>query len=594
MTGAGASIRALWRVVKPELLRHKGAVAASFASLFGALLVDLLNPWPLKIVIDYVLIGKPVPAHLHFLEQWIPHGLQASTALGALAASIAVLAVLGGVFAYAQGFMAARIGHSVVYAVRHALFERLSRLTMSYHTGTQVGELQTRVASDTNTIRDAFADWTMKALGELLLLTGILVVMALMNWQLAAVVAATLPVLFFVLRRLSLQIRQSARAQRRQDGRVATRLTETLRSMALVQSFGREEHELARFDAESARARDTGIHNARVSSAVSKTVGVTSAVAGALTVLLGGRLALRGELTPGDLLIFVSYVAALFKPIRDLGKLWAKFSRARVSAERIGELLLLQPEITDAPGAIQAAGLHGAICFDQARFGYASGSPILNRASFNIEPGEHVAIIGPSGAGKSTMLRLLVRLYELQGGAIRIDGVPIQRYTRESLRREIGVVLQDAVFVGSSIRENIAYGKLGAGAAEIERAARLAGVHDFVSSLALGYESVVGEGGCTLSGGQRQRLCLARTLIRDPSILILDEPTSAVDPDSARFIEQAIAEHRRGRTTLVIGHQFSSLERFDRVIELADGITRDLTGQFDAGPTSRLLARLAQ
>jgi ABC-type multidrug transport system fused ATPase/permease subunit len=319
------------------------------------------------------------------------------------------------------------------------------------------------------------------------------------------------------------------------------------------------------------------VRNARAAALVSRTVGLIAALATATTVIVGGTLASRGALTPGDLLVFLSYVAALFKPVRDLGKLWSKFARARVSAERLGEFLQLEPDIRDLPGAVDAGHLAGELIFDRVTFSYGEGAAVLDEANLRIRAGEHVAVIGPSGAGKSTLLRLTLRLYETLAGRIVIDGRDIRAYTLESLRREVGVVLQDAVFVHASIATNIRYGNLDATDAEIEHAARLAGAHQFIMTLPQGYETIVGERGALLSGGQRQRVCLARTLIRDPAILILDEPTSAVDPASATLIERDLARCRRGRTTIVIGHQFSDLERFDRVLEVSGGRVTEVT-----------------
>ena len=569
----------LWAAVAATLRGYRLRMVVAAACLLGAIAADLLAPWPLKIVVDQLLLDKPAPRWLAAAAPVLDH--QPVVALALLSLVIVGLASMAAALTYLQTYLTARIGHDVVHGVRHAVFERLSRLSPAFYSSNHSAELLTRVGSDTALIRDVFTDWAVKALSDTILIVGILAVMLVMDWRLALCVMFTLPLLYMVLRRIGSEIRASARAQRKQDAALAVRLSESLGSMTLVQAFGREAHEIARFDAQSLRSRDAGVSNARASAAMSKSVTFMAAVATAGTVLAGGVLALRGTLTPGDLLIFLAYVAALFKPVRDLGKLWAKLSRARVGAERLEEVLRQEPGAVDEPDAVVASGLRGAIEFDAVSFAYPTGSGtgpnILADARLSIAAGEHVAVVGQSGAGKSTLLQLLLRLYEPTSGSIRIDGRALPGWTLHSLRQEIGVVMQEAVFVGSTIRENIAWGTADATETQITRAARLAGALDMIAALPAGLDTVVGERGCTLSGGQRQRICLARTLIRDPSILILDEPTSAVDPESVEAIERTVTEHRRGRTTLVIGHQFTSFDRFDRVIEVRQGRLVDIT-----------------
>lgn len=566
-----------WRVVAREVRRRWPALLAAVAGLLGALAVDLLTPWPLKLLVDHVLLGRPPPPALAGVAPLA--SLSPAAALGWLAALMALLAALGGALAYLQAFVSARIGYDVVHAVRRELFARLAALSLGSQSRFRSGEILSRIASDTVIVRDVFSDWAAKALGDALLVAGVLAVMVAMSPTLALLVALALPLLYLLMRRIGLGIRAAARAQRRQDGDLAGRLNETLAAMPLVQAFGREAHELARFEEESRASRDSGVRSARSAALVSRAVGLVAALVSALVVYVGGRMALGGELSPGDLLIFVAYVTALFKPVRDLGKLWARFSRAQVSAERLGEILALEDESRDAPGAIDAGRAVGRLELERVSFGYAPDRPVLREASLCIEPGEHVAVIGPSGAGKSSLLRLALRLCEPQAGELRLDGRPLGTLTRASLRREIGVVLQDALMVGETIAANIRWGRLDASDAEVERAARLAGVHEFASALPAGYATLVGERGAQLSGGQRQRICLARTLVRDPAVLILDEPTSAVDAASAAMIERAIAWHRRGRTTLVIGHQFASFDGFDRVLEVDRGRIVDVTAR---------------
>jgi ATP-binding cassette subfamily B protein/subfamily B ATP-binding cassette protein MsbA len=569
LRGGDLGVARLRGSILVEMMRLRGRVVLAALGLVGVIVTELVAPWPLKIVIDYILLAAPLPDHLGWLQGLLDRG--AGVALAAVSASIAVIALAAGTFSYLQINQSSRIGHELVHALRVELFGHLQRLSLSFHTRAQSGEMLARVTADTNQIRDVFSDWLLQFVAQALMVAGMLGIMFFMEWRLALGVFGTLPLLFVALLYLNRRIRLTARSQRKEEGRVASRINEMLSSIALVQSFGRESFEEARFAVDSAQSLEAGIESARITASVSKTIALVTALGTAGTVLAGAWLALHKAITPGDLLIFVAYVRALYKPLRDLGKLSAKFSRATASAERIGDILGRDPAIVDRPDAIEAPALRGAIEFDDVVFGYESAKSVLTGVSFHVRAGQTVAIVGASGAGKSTVVSLLLRLFEPASGTIRIDGVEVGRYRRESLRARIGVVLQDNLLFGASIRENIAYGKPNATLEEIEAAARLAQAHGFITALADGYDTVLGERGVTLSGGQRQRICLARALVKRPSILVLDEPTSAVDSLSAAAMDEAVRAAHRGKTLVVIAHRFARMEQFDQILVLRNG-----------------------
>jgi ABC-type multidrug transport system fused ATPase/permease subunit len=558
----------LLAIVGGCLRQMRGSIFLAAGGLLGVACAELLAPWPLKIVFDHVLLAKPLTASHEFLEPLLAQGVW--PALAAMAGSIAVIALVLGGSAYLQSYLTARVGHTVVYRLRGALFAHLQRLSLVFHHRARSGELITKVASDTNLLRDVFADWGLSFAGHLVTLAAMLAVMFALNWRLTLVVLATLPPLFLVLYRLNRSIRRSVREQRRQEGRMASRLNEVLSSMALIQAFGRQGHEEERFQSEIEDNLRSGIRTARATAGVSRAIALVSALGTAITLLFGAAQVIDGNLTPGELLVFLAYVASLYKPVRDLGRLSAKFSRAAASAARIEEILAIEPDIEDAPDAIEAAPLAGEIVFEHVSFDYAPGRPVLDDVSFRIRAGERVALVGPSGAGKSTVLSLLLRLYEPRSGRILVDGVDLRRYRRDSLRREIGIVLQDNLLFAVSVRENIAYGKPDASHEEVEAAARSARAHEFIVDLPEGYDSVLGERGVTVSGGQRQRICLARALVKRPPILVMDEPTAAVDARSARLIHESVTRLQQAKTLIVIGHEPADFKGFDRVLVIED------------------------
>jgi ATP-binding cassette, subfamily B, bacterial len=556
-------------ILQDCLRRQRWAVAGAVAALLGVVGVELLAPWPMKVIFDHILLGRPLPAALAPLQGLLDLG--AWPALLAMAGGIAAIALLAGLLSYLQLYTGARVGHGITWRLRGELFAHLQRLSLAYHRDTRSGELLTKVASDTNLLRDLFADGALTFVRHLCTLLAMLVVMFMLNAQLAAVVAATLPPLLTVIYVLNRRVKLSAREQRKYEGRMTSRLNEVLSSIALVQAFGRESYEDGRFQREIEDNHASGMRSTRATGAVVKAIAVISAAGTAITVLLGAREVLAGRLSPGELLIFVAYVSSLYKPVRDMGKLSARFSRAAVSAQRVDEILRLQPDIEDAPDALDLHDPAGEIVFERVSFHYADGRPVLQDVSLRIAAGEHVALVGPSGAGKSTLVNLMLRLYEPTAGRILIDGVDIRRYTRSSLRRQFGIVLQDNLLFGVSVRENIAYGRPDAPLADIEAAARAARAHEFIIDLPAGYDTELGERGASLSGGQRQRLCLARALVKQPPMLVMDEPTASVDAVSARLIHDAVQHVHRHRTLIVIAHDYAEMARFDRVLVMQDG-----------------------
>ena len=548
---------------------RKDIFLASFCIL-GSTLTTLIIPWPMKLIFDNVLSDKALPALLNPLQSWLSPG--STQVLLILCGSMVGIALIRGFFAYYQLFLTSRIGYLLVYTLRGELFNHLQRLSLSFHHRTSTGELLSKLTSDTDTLKDVFADSALTFTTHVLTVTGMLIIMFNLNIELGLLVLISFPVLFLAIYLIYSRVKYSARNQRHNEGRLASRVSEILSAVPLIQAYGMEEYERERFDADSSRSMTQSIRISRMEAAATRFVEIISAFGTAIVVLFGCMQTLGGKMTPGDVLIFASYMSQIYQPIRQITRLSTRFSRATVSMERINGILETAPDIQDAPDAISVSQLRGDIAFNNVSFSYVDGKKILDNVSFRIKPGERVALVGASGAGKSTIANLIIRLYEPQTGTILIDGQNIQRYQRASLRQEIGVVLQDPVLFGTSIKENIAYGKPEASMDEIEHAARQVHAHDFIMALPDSYDTLMAESGNTLSGGQRQRICLARALIRQASILIMDEPTSAVDAESHALIRDAMNRLQQGRTILLIAHQFHTIRDFDRILVLKNGV----------------------
>ena len=562
----------LRHVIGLHLKNMRGSLLLAGLCMTGFTVTELVAPWPLKIIFDHLLLDRALPRSLNWLSPIIGYGKP--TAIIAISLSILFIALFRGTFGYAQSFITARIGHEMVYRLRLELFSHLQQLSLAFHTRSRGGELLSRVVSDTSALRDVFAESALNFAAHFLTVSGMLIVMFLLNWRLALVVLATLPALSWALFGVYRRIKASSRRQREREGVVAARIFELLASIRLIRAFAREQFEEERFAQEGASTLSEGIRTARMEAAATRVVELISASGLCAVVLFGSLQVIHGHLLPGEVLVFTAYLTSLYKPLRTLARISSQFTKALASAERIAAILNLETETAISQSGIIANRLRGEITLERVSFSYdqsPGASPTLRDISLHIRPGERIALVGPSGAGKSTIVSLLLGFYQPNSGRILIDGLDILQYQRQALRRQIGVVLQDSLLVGASIRENIAYGRPDATSTEIEQAARDAAAHDFIARLPNGYETILGERGETLSGGQRQRICLARAVIKHPSFLILDEPTSAIDAESAHLFQQSLDRLFRGHTLIVISHHLSAIERFDRIFVLREG-----------------------
>ncbi len=465
----------------------------------------------------------------------------------------------------------AYVGTRIVADVRRHLFRHLLALSLNFFHRYSVGRLMSRLISDVGVLQD-FVTWSITGVARaVFVLLGIVIAMVGMNLRLALVAFSVLPLMVLLTDYWRRRVREAYRATRQRLALINGFLNESISGIRIIKSFVRERINGRHFDELNRAFLDANIRAARLAALFFPGVDGIGALAKALVVGVGGWLVLDNALTPGTLVAFVLYVDRFFDPIRDLAQRYNTFQATMAASERIFQLLDTEPDLQDRPGAYELPRVQGHVRFHRVSFGYVPGQPVLQDFTLEARPGERVALVGETGAGKSTVIRLLARFYDPTSGCIQVDGHDIRQVTRASLRRQMGIVLQDTFLFSGTVRENIRYGRLDATDAEVEAAARAVGAHDFICELEKGYDTEVGENGVHLSVGQRQILAFARTLLADPRILVLDEATSSVDTETERQIQAALERLLAGRTSFVIAHRLNTIVHSHKIVVLDRG-----------------------
>jgi ATP-binding cassette subfamily B protein len=557
----------LGRHLGPQLGRERFLAGGALTALFIEVALRLLEPWPLKFVFDRVIVpaesATPLPS-------WA-RDLSPGTLVGLAALALVVVVGLRALASYGATVGFALVGNRVLARVRSELYRHVQALSLSFHHRSRIGDLVVRIVGDIGLLQEVAVTALLPLVGNTLVLIAGIGLMFWLDARLALLSVALLPLFWLRTLRLSGRIREVARRQRRREGSLAATAAESVGAILTVRALALERAFTEAFSADNRGSVREGVEGKRLSARVERSVDVFLALSTALVLWYGAILVVRHEMTAGDLLVFLAYLKATFRPVRDFAKYTGRLAKAAASAERVLDVLDLEPDVKDLPGAVAAPAFEGHVRFDRVGFEYEPGQPILCDVDLELRSGERVALVGASGAGKTTFASLLLRLYEPTQGSIRIDGRALGEFTQESLRSRVGVVLQDGLLFAATIGENIAPGRPDASAEAIVAAARQAHIHDFIASLPRGYDTVLAERGATLSAGQRQRIAIARVALRDPSILILDEPTTGLDEVNARAVIDALEELSRGRTTIVITHDSRLAARADRVLRIEDG-----------------------
>jgi ATP-binding cassette subfamily B multidrug efflux pump len=509
-----------------------------------------------------VLIGKAV-------DEGIAQADMANVAR--LSGMIVLVSALRGLSAFGQGVLAEASAQGVSYALRKALYAHVQKLSFSFHDQAQTGELMARATADVEAVRNFTGRGLINICQLILLLIGVCGALLTMNWQLALLSMAVLPALAWRTERFSRVIRPMHRAVQNELANLATFIQENISGIRVVKGFGREQHEMARFDQQNGILFDRYVAATREMSLNGPSLDLLSNVSTLALLWFGGLLLINGQLTYGELVAFYAYLLQLVLPIRRGGWLVAMGSRAAASSERIFEILDTPVSVQDKPGAPPLPQISGRIEFQDVSCSYYPERPVLEHANLVIEPGQTLALVGGTGSGKTTIANLIPRFYDTSEGRVLIDGIDVRDVQIQSLRRQIGVVQQETRLFAVSIRENIAFGVPDATDADIQAAARAARADEFIEQLPDGYETMLEERGAGLSGGQKQRLAIARALLMDPRILILDEFTSSVDLETERLIREALVELMRNRTTVVIAHRVATVRRADQILVLRSG-----------------------
>jgi subfamily B ATP-binding cassette protein MsbA len=573
------------RLVLDLIQPYRAWLAIVFVAMLVEIAASLAAPWPLKLVIDDALGNHHLPHWLAWMHEYSGFGKHTlGVALFAAAATLAIAAV-GAVASYVDNYFTTSVGQWVANDLRLRVYEHLHRLSLRYYDHAKIGALVSTITSDVTTVQNFASSSTLDIVIDLITILFMIGLMFWLEWDFTLIAVAFTPLLLVFVFRFKRAVKAATRTVRVRQSEVLSVVQRGLGSIRVTKAFGRQDIELAHLEAASHATVAAALRARQIKSLMAPLVSMVVAICTAIVLWKGTSLILAGTMTVGALTVYLAYLKQFFKPVKDLASMTSTVAQTTVALERIQTILSADDVIKERDDAIDPGPVRGAITFEKVHFGYEEDQPVLRDVSFKIEPGQVVGIVGPTGSGKSTVLSLLNRFYDPSSGQIQIDGVDVADLKLARLRSQIAFVLQDSVLFPGTIRENIAYGRPDATDDEILAAAEVANAHEFIARMPLGYGSPVGERGDTLSGGQRQRIAIARAVVRNSPILVLDEPTAALDAESERLVIQALQRLMEGRTVIMIAHRLNTLMDADKLIVFKDG------AMVEEGTQEQLLAR---
>ena len=535
--------------VRPYIF--KAILAITFAGVAAAGTAYL--PWIIKDMVDQVLAAKDM------------------SMLNYIVISIIVVFVIRGISSFMQSYLMNFVGQRVIIDIRREIFAKLQRMPMAFFDKNKTGEIMSYVTNDVGAMQTALVDNIVELVTETVILVASIVMMLYLNWKLFLITFSTFPIIVLFIDVFGKRIRTSGHRIQEATADITSVLQEAVSNPRVIKSFVREKFEINRFNVENERNFSAQMKYVCQAATLTPTIEFIAAVGVTIILWYGGNAVIDGDITAGELVAFLTYAVNISNPIKRIGRVIGNIQRALAAGQRVFGVLDLPEDITDAPDAKAIDNVSGKVTFEHVDFSYNPDEQVLTDVSFEVEPGQVVALVGPSGAGKTTIASLLPRFYDISAGTICIDGENIQGLTLNSLRENIGIVPQETALFNGTVYENILYGRLDASKEEVEAAAKAANAHNFILELPTGYENHLGDRGVNISGGQKQRIAIARAILKNPSILILDEATSALDTESERIVQEALDRLMVGRTAFVIAHRLSTIKNANKILVFEKG-----------------------